>query len=109
MNLPAVFKSAVKSLEADGLEIESINVTTTRNGHRKCEVAFNDGKARTFMYFVDRGAMVERHQYTLRGWSSRQERDREIRRLYENEHMTQEFIASVMGLTQSRISQIVAG
>ena len=109
MNLPTVFKSAVQSLNLDAHHIESVHVSTTKEGHRKCEIESNDGSHRTFYYLLDRGPMIERHVYELRGWASRGERDAEIQRLYQKQGMTQEFIAKVMGLSQSRVSQIVHG
>lgn len=107
MNLPAVFKSAVQSFNSEGLHVESFHVTTTKDGHRKCEIACHDGMNRKFLYLVDRGFMIERHAYELKGWDSLDQRNSEIKRLYRKEGMTQEFIASVMGLSQSRVSQIV--
>ena len=62
---------------------------------------------RKVVVLADRGFCIEPREVKLKPFSGREERNREIWRLYNEEHLTQVFLANLFSITQPSVSLIV--
>lgn len=56
---------------------------------------------------ADRGFCIEAREVELKPYKGREERNKEIWRLYNEEHLTQVFLANLFNITQPSVSLIV--
>lgn len=88
--------------------VESWVCSQTPEGYKKLEVQILlSNNSRAFMEYKDTGVTVSGRAVTVNQFSSINERNTEIKRLYVQEHMTQLFIAKIFGLRQPTISRII--
>ena len=70
------------------------------------QVDYPDGSKRFFV-MTDNGRTIYRKEVIIREVYDKKSRNKEIRRLYHEEELTQMFLAKVFRLSQSRISGIL--
>lgn len=98
----------IDRIVGDGV-IENANLSTTKKGYKKLEIQvyFPDSGCRKFFVLKDKGYLIDRREVMIKPFDSKKARDREIRRLYIKEKLTQAFIGKIFGLTQPTISAII--
>ena len=90
-------------------EIEYYNINQRgETGGRTLELKLTDadGKRRVVV-LADRGFCIEEKEIELRPFFGREERNKEIWRLYNEEHLTQVFLANLFSITQPSVSLII--
>ncbi len=96
-----------KAVGEDEIEYYNIN-QRDENGGRTLELKITDGEGRRkVVVLADRGFCIEAREVELKPFSGREERNREIWRLYNEEHLTQDFLANLFSITQPSVSLIV--
>lgn len=90
-------------------EIEYYNINQRdENGGRTLELKITDSEGRRkVVVLADRGFCIEAREVELKPFSGREERNREIWRLYNEEHLTQVFLANLFSITQPSVSLII--
>ena len=90
-------------------EIEYYNINQRdENGGRTLELKITDSEGRRkVVVLADRGFCIEPREVKLKPFCGREERNREIWRLYNEEHLTQVFLANLFSITQPSVSLIV--
>lgn len=85
-------------------EIEYYNINQRdENGGRTLELKITDSEGRRkVVVLADRGFCIEAREVELKPFSGR-----EIWRLYNEEHLTQVFLANLFSITQPSVSLIV--
>lgn len=88
--------------------VENFNLSRTHKGYKKLElkIYYPTGHRKFFM-LIDKGCIIDRREIIIHPFDDKKTRDKEIRRLYIEEKMTQSFIANIFGLTQPTISGII--
>lgn len=90
-------------------EIEYYNINQRdENGGRTLELKITDSEGRRkVVVLADRGFCIEAREVKLKPFCGREERNREIWRLYNEEHLTQVFLANLFSITQPSVSLII--
>lgn len=103
------FNQTMLKKVAEGTEIEFYNINQRdENGGRTLELKLTDSEGRRkVVVLADRGFRIEEREIGLLPFSGRDERNREIWRLYSQEHLTQVFLANLFNITQPSVSLIV--
>ncbi|EOU1649762.1 hypothetical protein [Clostridium perfringens] len=102
-----VFDNIVSKIKKDGF-IENYNVYQTLEGYKKLELQIQySNNYSSFFIITDNGNIIDKREITIRPFSNKKERNKEIKRLFFKEGMTQVFIGKVFRLSQSTISGIV--
>lgn len=96
-----------KVIGKDG-EIENFTISQTKKGYRKLELQIYYPQGyRKFFILKDKGSIIQQQQISIQEFFDKKTRNNEIYRLYNKEHMTQDFIAKIFGLKQPTISGII--
>ena len=89
--------------QRDEKEYYNIN-QRDENGGRTLELKITDSEGRRkVVVLADRGFCIEAREVKLKPFSGREERNREIWRLYNEEHLTQVFLANLFSITQPSV------
>ena len=94
------------------MEIKEIpfNQTMLKKAAGEDEIEFkitdSEGR-RKVVVLADRGFCIEPREVKLKPFCGREERNREIWRLYNEEHLTQVFLANLFSITQPSVSLII--
>ena len=89
------------------IEFYNINLRVGTGGKAlELKITDKDGKRRVVV-LNDRGFCIDSRDVELRPFYSKEERNKEIWRLYNEEHLTQVFLANLFSLTQPSVSLIV--
>ncbi len=103
------FNQTMLKKAAGESEVEFYNINQRdENGGRTLELKLTDADGRRkVVVLADRGYCIEERQVELKPFAGREERNREIWRLYNEEHLTQVFLANLFNITQPSVSLIV--
>lgn len=101
------FPPIIKKEIGDG-SVEFINIAVRpRCGFKTTElkISFPDGR-RKIVVVRDLGFRVDVEEISINGFKTRIERNNEIRRLYEEENLSQIFLANIFNVSQPTISLV---
>ena len=103
------FNQTMLKKAAGGDEIEYYNINQRgETGGRTLELKLTDAEGRRrVVVLADRGFCIEQRNVELRPYLGREERNKEIWRLYNEEHLTQVFLANLFSITQPSVSLII--
>ena len=98
----------IKKYVGDG-EIEFVNyMPRSKSGARDLEIkAIYDDGTRKIIVLHDYAVNVQGEEIEVRGFTSKEERNEEIRRLYSEKNLSQVFLADFFGMSQPAISIII--
>lgn len=98
-----------KEIAAKGGKVEfCLYNPRSKTGMRSWEVKIkNADGSRSVLVIRDSGVKLEQENVEVRRFSTRAERNAEIWRLYNEEHLTQVFLANLFSITQPSVSLIV--
>ena len=96
-----------KAVGGDELENYNFNMRSNTGGRAlELKITNNDGKRRVVV-LTDRGFCIDMREVKLRPFYNKDERNAEILRLYNEEHLTQVFLADLFCIKQPSISLII--
>ena len=101
-------EAVIKKYVGEG-EIEFINyMPRSKSGARDLEIkAIYDDGMRKIIVLHDYAVNVQGEEIEVRGFTGKDERNDEIRRLYSEKNLSQVFLANFFGMSQPAISIII--
>lgn len=98
----------IKDAIGDGVIEFSNFLTNSRSGAKALElkVYYSDGKRKVIVLY-DFGIQVSSKEINVNIVRNREERNKEIFRLYNEENLSQVFLANLFGISQPAVSLIV--
>lgn len=102
-------ETTLKEITAEGEIVEYCNyLPRSKSGIRSWEVKIKSNTGiRRVVVIRDSGISVDKYEVAVKPFKERVERNTEICRLYNEEHLSQVFLANLFNVTQPSISMII--
>ena len=110
-NTKILDEDIIQEIISDGETVEYYNyLPRSKTGMRSWEVKIkNKNGSRRVVVIRDSGISVDKYEIALKPVAERTERNAEICRLYNEEHLSQVFLANLFNITQPSVSMIING